>query len=81
MYAARDITATVDNVNLATASIVSKKAAENIRALVLDVKVGRAAFFKNMVDARQVAKSLVSWTIELSNCSSVDKSMKLNRWG
>ena len=60
MYAARDITATVDNVNLATASIVSKKAAENIRALVLDVKVGRAAFFKNMVDARQVAKSLVS---------------------
>jgi len=59
MYAARDITATVDNINLATASIISKKAAENIRALVLDVKVGRAAFFKNMTDARQVAKSLV----------------------
>ena len=60
MYAARDITATVDNINLATASIISKKAAENIRALVLDVKVGRAAFFKNMTDAREVAKSLVS---------------------
>ena len=63
MYAARDITATVDNINLATASIISKKAAENIRALVLDVKVGRAAFFKNMTDARQVAKSLVSGVI------------------
>jgi len=59
MYAARDITATVDNINLATASIISKKAAENIRALVLDVKVGRAAFFKNLTDARLVAKSLV----------------------
>ena len=43
-----------------TASIISKKAAENIRALVLDVKVGRAAFFKNLTDARLVAKSLVS---------------------
>ncbi|XP_046652473.1 thymidine phosphorylase-like [Daphnia pulicaria] len=59
MYAARDVTATVDNINLATASIISKKAAENISALVLDVKVGRAAFFKNLNDARLVAKSLV----------------------
>lgn len=59
MYAARDVTATVDNINLATASIISKKAAENISALVLDVKVGRAAFFKSLDSARQVAKSLV----------------------
>ncbi len=41
------------------ASIISKKAAENISALVLDVKVGRAAFFKSLDSARQVAKSLV----------------------
>lgn len=59
MYAARDVTATVDNIHLATASIISKKAAENISALVLDVKVGRAAFFKNLNDARLVARSLV----------------------
>lgn len=60
MYAARDVTATVDNINLATASIISKKAAENISALVLDVKVGRAAFFKELDAARKVAISLVS---------------------
>ena len=58
-YAARDVTATVDNINLATASIISKKAAENISSLVLDVKVGRAAFFKSFENARQVAERLV----------------------
>lgn len=49
------------------ASIISKKAAENVSALVLDVKVGRASFSQTLADARHLAKNLV----RISNCNSV----------
>ena len=57
---------TNSQISIFTASIISKKAAESIRALVLDVKVGRATFFKTMDDARRVAQSLVSQKFEIS---------------
>ncbi|XP_059154015.1 thymidine phosphorylase-like isoform X2 [Physella acuta] len=59
-YAVRDVTATVDDIGLITASIVSKKAAENIHALVLDVKTGSGAFITDKSKAAMLAKSMVS---------------------
>ncbi|XP_035280339.1 thymidine phosphorylase [Anguilla anguilla] len=60
LYAIRDATATVDSMPLVTASIISKKGAESLCALILDVKYGKAAVFKDIASARKMAQSLVA---------------------
>ncbi|MBN1466312.1 thymidine phosphorylase [candidate division KSB1 bacterium] len=66
MYALRDATATIESIPLITSSILSKKLAEGIDGLVLDVKTGRGAFMKNADESRILAESLVK-TAALNN--------------
>ena len=60
MYAARDVSGTVESIPLITSSILSKKLAEGIDALVMDVKVGRASFMREEHDAAALMSSLVA---------------------
>ncbi|MGP6087439.1 thymidine phosphorylase [Antarctobacter jejuensis] len=67
LYAIRDVTATVESLDLITASILSKKLAAGLQSLVLDVKTGSGAFMKSRDEARALAQALVS-TANAAGC-------------
>lgn len=69
LYAIRDVTGTVESLDLITASILSKKLAAGLEGLVLDVKVGSGAFMKTTDEARALANALVS-TANAAGCQT-----------
>ena len=87
LYALRDVTATVESLPLLTASILSKKFAEGLDALVMDVKFGRGAFMRTLEDARLLAASIAAvcrssglpGTIFLT-CMDVPLGRRIGNW-
>ena len=69
IYATRDVTATVENLSLITASILSKKLAEGLTSLVMDVKVGNGAFMPTYELSKQLAQSIAA-VATLSGCQT-----------
>lgn len=69
LYAVRDVTGTVESLDLITASILSKKLAEAPDALVLDVKLGSGAFMKTLEEARALAQALTE-TANAAGCKA-----------
>jgi thymidine phosphorylase len=65
LYAIRDITATVESIPLITASILSKKLAEDLSALVMDIKVGNGAFMTSLEQAETLSQNMVQVAAEL----------------
>ena len=78
LYAVRDVTSTVDSLDLITASILSKKLAGGLQALVLDVKVGSGAFMKDMQAAKALARALVD-TANASGCKTTAVISDMNQ--
>ncbi|MFC6688749.1 thymidine phosphorylase [Jhaorihella thermophila] len=78
LYAIRDVTATVESLDLITASILSKKLAAGLEALVLDVKVGSGAFMKTADDARALAQALVA-TANAAGCRTAALMTDMNQ--
>jgi thymidine phosphorylase len=67
LYAVRDVSATIDSIDLITASILSKKLAAGLDGLVLDVKLGSGAFMKQRTEAQALATALVE-TAVMAGC-------------
>ncbi|MEQ5825954.1 thymidine phosphorylase [Sulfitobacter sp. NFXS29] len=78
LYAVRDVTSTVDSLDLITASILSKKLAAGLDGLVLDVKVGSGAFMKELWQARALAEAL-SGTATAAGCPTTAVISDMNQ--
>ncbi|WP_122074980.1 thymidine phosphorylase [Pseudophaeobacter sp. EL27] len=78
LYAIRDVTATVESLDLITASILSKKLAASPEALVMDVKIGSGAFMKTLEEARALARSLVE-TANAAGCKTTALITDMNQ--
>jgi len=78
LYAIRDVTATVESLDLITASILSKKLAAGLDALVLDVKIGSGAFMKTAEDARALATALTD-TANAAGCKTTTVITDMNQ--
>ncbi|NNE79609.1 MAG: thymidine phosphorylase [Silicimonas sp.] len=78
LYAVRDVTGTVESIDLITASILSKKLAAGLDALILDVKYGSGAFMESVEDAKALARSLVD-TAKGAGCPTVALITDMNQ--
>ena len=78
LYAVRDVTSTVDSLDLITASILSKKLAAGVENMVLDIKCGSGAFMKTHTEARRLAEALVG-TANEAGCQTIGLITDMNQ--